>query len=303
MVTIPDLAFITCIEEGYLEAQSLLLYESIRDRTGRFRHCPIYAISPRVGHGISLQTQRRLDQLGVEYLNLELNQDNYTYPLGNKTFASAYVEANRSHSILVFLDSDTLFFHEPIQLDLLDSCDVAVRPVSWKTICTSGSTQDPNDLYWRKLCEFSRVDYDSIPLIKTAVGCTQIKSCYNAGLVAVRAKKGIFTKWLQDYMAALDRGLVPENGKVWGSDQSTLSTAIWGSTDRVKILEPSYNYPIRSIKEQQPLLQFSSSRELVHIHYHRMFNREMQSLNPILQPGFELEDELKEWLLSRLPLD
>lgn len=299
----PNLAFITCVEAGYLETQSLLLYESIRRYGGRFSQCPIYAFSPRACHSISSETKKCLNQLDVEYIDLVLNTDFTYYPYGNKNFAVAYVENQKKHDFLIFLDSDTLFFREPTQLELPDTCDVAVRPVSWKAICTSGSTNDPYDSYWHLLCNYCNVDYDRIPSIKTAVEGTVIKACYNAGLVAVRANKGIFSKWRDDLVTILRQGLEPKKGSVWGTDQTTLSTAIWGITDRVQILDPSYNYPIRSINGKQPLLQFYNSRDLVHIHYHHMFNQDKLSVNPLLQPNFDLEAELKSWLLARLPLD
>ena len=300
---VPNLAFISCIEAGYLEAQSLLLYESIRYYGGRFKQCPVYAISPRVGHNISSTTKRRLEQLSIEYLDLELNRDFADYPYGNKTFACAYIEKNRQHNFLVFLDSDTLFFREPNQLELADKYDVAVRPVSWKTICTSSSTDDPYDSYWRLLCKHCHVDYDSIPLITTFLQRAVIKACYNSGLVAVRASRGIFSQWQDHFVSSLRQGLEPKKGNCWGSDQSTLSTAIWGTTERVQILPPSYNYPIRSLNQQPSCLKLNNYQNLIHIHYHQMFNDKNLSTNPLFQPDFKLDAELKTWLLTKLPLD
>ena len=71
----------------------------------------------------------------------------------------------------------------------------------------------------------------------------------------------------------------------------------------MQILEPVYNYPIKSIDGRQPLLIFNSSHPLIHIHYHDMFNGDKLSINPLFQSNFELEPELKTWLLERIPLD
>ncbi|NEO38731.1 MAG: hypothetical protein F6J90_21305 [Moorea sp. SIOASIH] len=302
-MTTPNLAFITCIESGHLETQSLLLYESIRCYGGRFSQCPIYAFSPRVGHEISPETKKRLDKLSVEHIELVLNDEFAQDPYANKILANAYIENQKKHEFLVFIDSDTLFFREPTALELLDSYDVAVRPVSWKSICTSGSPDDPYDNYWHLLCNYCGVDYESIPLIETFVQGVVIKACYNAGLVAVRASKGIFSKWQDDLITVYRQGLEPKQGSIWPKDQTTLSTAIWGITDRVQILEPVYNYPIININKRQPLLQFKSSHSLIHIHYHGMFKAENLPINPLFQSNFELEAELNTWLLARLPLD
>ncbi len=53
----PDVGFVACIEGGVLEAQALLLFESIRRYAGRFGGCDLYALSPRAGHPISAATR------------------------------------------------------------------------------------------------------------------------------------------------------------------------------------------------------------------------------------------------------
>ncbi|MDE5108425.1 MAG: hypothetical protein O4808_15665 [Trichodesmium sp. St17_bin3_1_1] len=300
---ISNLAFITCIESGYLESQSLLLYESIRRYGGCFSQFPVYAFSPRVGYEISPETKKHLEKLSVEHIDLVLNDEFPHDPYANKILANAYIENQKKHDFLVFLDSDTLFFREPTALELPNSYDVAVRPVSRKSICTSGEPDDPHDNYWHLLCQYCGVDYQSIPLLETFVEGVMIKACYNAGLVVVRANKGIFSKWRDDFITVYREGLEPKQESVLPKDQTTLSMAIWGITDRVQVLEPIYNYPILSINKKQPLLQFNSSHTLIHIHYHSAFKAENLSTNPLFQSNFELEAELKTWLLARLPLD
>ncbi len=71
----PDVGFVACIEGGVLEAQTLLLFDSIRLHTGRFRDCPLYALSPRAGHTISLNTRTKLNDLGAHYIDTILNTE------------------------------------------------------------------------------------------------------------------------------------------------------------------------------------------------------------------------------------
>src|SRR5262249_13872001 len=71
----PDVGFVACIEGGVLEAQALLLFESIRRYTGRFKNCSLYALSPRAGHAISTEARRKLDHLGVHYSDKVLNTE------------------------------------------------------------------------------------------------------------------------------------------------------------------------------------------------------------------------------------
>jgi acyl-CoA synthetase (AMP-forming)/AMP-acid ligase II/thioesterase domain-containing protein/acyl carrier protein len=298
---VPDLAFITCIEAGYLEAQSLLLYESIRRYGGRFSQCPIYAVSPRAGRAPSPQTKQRLEQLSVEYIDRVLNSELDFFSLANKSLACAYIEENQSHEILVWLDSDTLLFREPSKFWLPDYIDVAVRPINRKRNTTSGAN-DPFDDYWRKMCQACDVDYDSIPFLETFVDRCIIKACYNGGLVVVRPEKGIFRRWIENLKRGVRLGFVPRIDRCWVDDQPALSLAIWGATERAQILEPVYNYNIQAIDVEPQQAKFYSSLPLVHIHYHQMFSANRLSKNPLLQPNFIWEDNLKQWLMQYIPL-
>ena len=49
-----------------------------------------------------------------------------------------------------------------------------------------------------------------------------IKACYNAGLVVVRANKGIFSKWRDDFITVYREGLEPKQESVLPKDQTTL---------------------------------------------------------------------------------
>ena len=298
---VPNLAFITCIEAGYLEAQSLLLYESIRRYGGRFSQCPIYAVSPRAGHAPSPQTKQRLEQLSVEYIDRVLNCDLDFFTMANKSLACAYIEENKSHEILVWLDSDTLLFREPSKFWLPDYMDVAVRPINRKRNTTSGAN-DPFDDYWQKMCKACDVDYDSIPFLETFVDRCIIKACYNGGLVVVRPEKGIFRRWIENLKRGVRLGFDPRIDRCWVDDQPALSLAIWGATERVQILDPVYNYNIQAIDTEPQQAKFYSSLPLVHIHYHQMFSAERLSKNPLLQPNFIWEDKLKQWLMQYIPL-
>src|SRR5882724_13491486 len=84
---IPNVGFVACIEGGVLETQALLLFESIRQYAGRFRDCPIYALSPRAGHGISQNARSNLDKLGVHHIDAILNTECSEYGPANRVAA------------------------------------------------------------------------------------------------------------------------------------------------------------------------------------------------------------------------
>ena len=312
----PDVGFVACIESGVLEAQALLLFESIRRYTGRFKDCPIYALSPRAGHAISIDTRRRLDDLRVHYIDTILNSECREYGSANRVAAAAHIEATRRHEILAVLDSDTIFLREPCEFILPPDIDVALRPVDIKGMCTTGR-QDSFDAYWQALCHCCGVDYDEIPWGETFIDRHRIKASYNGGLVVARGDVGIMRKWADIFFASIRQGLRPyaktipirsatgwvegEAGKLWGSNQAALSLAIWSITRRVRLLSPTYNYPLHSHDRVDRILAKAIFPQLIHLHYHWLFAEKVISANPLFSRSGPLSAGQKAWLRAATP--
>ena len=313
---VPDVAFVACIEGGVLEAQALLLFESIRRYTGRFRGCALYALSPRAGHPISTQARRRLDALGVRYSDAVLNAECPEYGPANRVAAAAHIEETRGHEILVILDSDTLFLREPLEF-LLPGAEVAVRPVDLKGVCTSGPA-DSFDAYWRELCRCCGVDYDRIPWDESVVDRARIKASYNGGLVVVRSGAGILRRWAEFFFASVRRGICPNTATTsirtgagwvgppaarwWGSNQAALSLAIWSAERRLQPLPPTYNYPLHLHGRIDPGLAGEMFPRLVHVHYHWLLAEDALPTNPLFDPDGPLSAPQRDWLRSAMPI-
>lgn len=309
---IPNVGFVACIEGGVLEAQALLLFESIRRYAGRFRDCPIYALSPRSGHSISKSARDKLDELRVNYIDAILNTECREYGSANRVAAAAYIEEEYPHEILVVLDSDTLFLREPDKILLPPDVDVAVRPVDVKGMCTDGPA-DPFDSYWRDLCRCCGVDYEEIPWIESFVDHHRIKASYNGGLVIVRGKIGILRQWADFFFASVRQRLTPyaedrrfrsgagwidsTASRLWGSNQAALSLAIWSNTRRVQELPPTYNYPLHLHSQIDAATVNAIFPDLVHVHYHWLLEEE-SARNPLFDSAGPLSSRQHDWLRS-----
>ncbi len=313
----PDAGFVACIEGGVLEAQTLLLFESIRRYAGRFRDCSLYALSPRTGHAISKNARRELDELGAEYVDTILNTDCPEYGSANRVAAAAHIEDQRRHEILVILDSDTLFLREPGEFVLPPDIDVAVRPVDIKGISTAGP-KDSCDTYWRDLCRCGGIDYDEIPWSESFVDRRRIKANYNGGLVVVRGELSILRRWADVFFRSIREGLRPSTasgsfrtgtgwiepaaGRLWGSNQAALSLAIWHTTQRVRELPPTYNYPLHQHERIDPVLAAAVFPNLVHVHYHWLFEEDALPANPLFLDSVPLSISQRDWLRSATPI-
>jgi hypothetical protein len=313
----PDIGFVACIEGGVLEAQALLLFESIRRYTGRFKNCSLYALSPRAGHQISTGARRRLDDLGAHYSDELLNTECPEYGSANRVAAAAYIEESRQHDVLVILDSDTLFLSEPGEFFLPPDIDAAVRPVDVKGMSTAGP-EDSADAYWRDLCHCCGVDYDEIPWSQSFVDGQRIKANYNGGLVVVRGGLGIMRRWADFFFKSVRQGLRPHAngpsfragagwvepavGKLWGSNQAALSLAIWGSSRRVHELPPTYNYPLHLHGQIDRALIKTVFPKLLHIHYHWLLAADALSTNPLFGSRSPLSGDQRKWLRAATPI-
>ena len=308
----PGVGFVACIEGGALEAQALLLFESIRLYGGRFAGCPAYAFSPRRGHDISRGARARLVELGVRHIEDELNTACPEYGTANRVAAAAYAEENFGHELLVVLDSDTLFLREPGEILLPPGVDAAARPVDLKGMCTAGP-DDPFDAYWRSLCRSSGVDYERVPWGESFVDRRRIKACYNAGFVVARAGAGILGRWADFFFKSVREGLSPHRegrgfragagwvapaaARLWGSNQAAVSLAIWGQTREFRMLPPTYNYPLHLHERVQASERRAALAGLVHVHYHWLLEDD-PAANPLFREPHALTPEQAEWLRS-----
>ncbi len=313
----PDVGFVACIEAGVLEAQTLLLFESIRRYAGRFSNCSLYALTPRAGHAITNDASRKLDALGVVHIDQLLNTECPEYGSANRVAAAAYIERTYPHETLVILDSDTLFLREPAEFVLSTDIDAAVRPVDVKGMSTGGLS-DAFDVYWQELCRCCGVDYDEIPWRESFVDRQRIKANYNGGLIVVRSKLGILHRWADFFFRSIRQELRPFNnarsfrtgagwvepaaGNLWGSNQAALSLAIWSATRRVQELPPTYNYPLTHHNNIDAALAHEVFPQLVHVHYHWLFAPDSLPTNPLFLRRSPLSASQRDWLRSATPI-
>lgn len=310
-----DVAVVACIEPGVLERQALLLFESVRAFGGALANCPIYAVAPRAGLGVGRQTRARLAALGVDYVEQVLNTECVEYGSANRVVAAAHIEASTAHEVLVVLDSDTLVLREPRGFLLPPDVDVAARPVDVKGIGTCGP-QDRYDAYWRELCRLCDVDYGRIPWLPSTVDEVSCKANYNGGLVVVRSGRGILRRWSDFFLASVRAGLRPRAeavairsstgavgaaaSRLWGSNQAALSLAIWSTTERVRTLDASYDYPLH-LHQALGERRTRDFDELVHVHYHWLFEPDAFGDNPLTASTSTLSADKLAWLRERTP--
>ena len=172
----------------------------------------------------------------------------------------------------------------------------AVRPVDHKN-CGSTGPGSRDDPYWRRLYELCGVKRS--PYVETAISGHRIRAYYNSGLVWVRRHAGVFQRWLEHFLTVTRVGHLPL-GEIHYADQITLAAALAQlEAHEVRVFDPRYNYSMPKRPLLPPRLQYPLE-DLVHLHYHRWFQR--PGFLREIRPAFDPNSEMFQWLEGHLPL-
>jgi hypothetical protein len=306
-----DVEFVLLAEAGILEAQALLLCESIRTFAGVYAQSPITVISPRRDRRPSPLFARALERLGAEYWPADVESCCPQYGTSYRVHAAALVERRAGPAYVVQLDSDTLFVGRPDFA--MAGHQAAGRPVDVKGMCTAGP-DDPFDEYWKALCRCAGVDLDDVPFLETGVDRIRVRASYNGGLLVAERAAGIFARteeifrklvaaklkpWMHGPAIRTGTGLLRGAAtEYWGTSQAAFSLATVAGNHAVRLLPQSHNVPLNLLhKMAEPI-----SAPPVHLHYHGLFTAGSEVDNPVLSGRLELPERVLAWLRPKLPL-
>ncbi|WP_162916946.1 hypothetical protein [Dongia deserti] len=297
-------------ETGILEAQALLLCESIRRFAGGYARPRITVVSPRPSRRPLAATICALERLNVDYHEIEVDSCCPLYGTSYRVHSAAWIERRSGPDVIAQLDSDTLFFEQP---DFsLGDWEAAARPVDVKGMCTTGPS-DPFDRYWQEICRIAEVDYSDLPFVVTSIDGCRVRASYNGGLLVARRSHGLFTRTEEILGRMVAAGLRPwgsEGPKVaagtgvlsgsatsyWGTSQAAFSLACVASRIPVRLLPDGYNFPLH-LADRTAL-----PRPLVHVHYHGLFEGQDARSNRLFDGSAAIPPDAAAWLEARLPL-
>jgi hypothetical protein len=275
-----ELAFVFCIEGTAIEAQALLLAESIRRFAGPYAASPVVAVNPRPHIPISRATERRLAELGVRYVCAPLNLTGSAYLPINRIVAGAWAEAYLEEHYIALLDSDVLFVAPPA----FAHADAGVRPVDAKGATSAGS-YDELDAYWAAMCGIAGMELNALPFVTATIDRVRVRASYNAGFCIVRRSLGILTETHRVFEVSRLRDLRPlrnrtdsvyastgwvgaEASEWWGSSQAALSAAIHARAGGVRVYDGGYNIPLNLVEPDADGSLRWPDVEPVLFHYH-----------------------------------
>ncbi len=275
----------------------MLLARSIRRWGGRFADAPIHAFSPRLDRQPTSVTLRVLGELGVVHHTEARNTAFPDWGMGNKFAALTWAETNVDADVLAFLDSDSILTSEPEAFRLAPGIDVALRPADRKDKGSTGPG-DPREPYWQRLYEICGVT--ERPFVETGVDGLRIRAYFNGGMVVARRSSGFLSAWQADLERLTGAGHLPPEG-IGFMDMLSLAATAARVIDRVQIVDERYNYPLPLRPAMPAPFRDAQLEALVHVHYHRWFNR--PGFLGALQPPLDPESPIVRWLEPWLPFE
>lgn len=238
---------------------------------------------------------------GFEKIELNMPEEVLDYPFAAKVIAAAEAETRAESlqaSTLIWLDPDTLFIREPVELLLKPGEKIAVAPVHLKNISSLAS--EPIDKFWRLVYTHCHLSEDKVYEITSMVDRMEIRSHFNAGLIAVDPQAGILRRWRDNFLTLYRNPCMEifyQNDfryKVF-AHQAILSATILEMCSRaeVKLLPPTYNFPLHLLNKIQTKFQPTSLEQLVTVRYDDFKNPGWSTVLPASEP-------LHSWLTETL---
>ena len=306
-----DVEFVLMVEAGPLEAQALLLVDSLRTYGGRFARAAVSAVSPRAARRPSHATVRALRRLGATFVALDVAGACPVYPSSWRGHALAELERRPGPEVIVQVDSDTLFLGDigPLCAD----APANARPVDVKGMGSTGPG-DHYETYWEALCGLAGIGVEDLPFVRATVDGARVRATHNGGFVAAHRALGLFARADELFRRSAAADLRPHVGtglnvfagvgevgvagsEWWGSGQAVVSVAAASLGFEIGPLPGGVNVPMHMWDALEP-----RPAPLLHAHYHWLLAGPMTVSNPMLDAGVLGSAEALAWLRSRIPL-
>jgi hypothetical protein len=274
------------------EWSARLLIDSVRTFGGPLRDSPFWVFlrDPEKLPG------RRLEGTGVRLIPLQIDPSYPRYVLGSKVYASAQAEALAGPGVesLVYLTPQCLVTQPPVLLDLGDAFDVAIRPVHIQNVGLTPA--EPLDGFWSGV--YQAVGVTDVDLtVESFVEGQRIRAYYNSGAYAVNPAWGLFRRWRELFLALVrdetyQRGPCQDERHQIFLHQAVLSALIAATIApaRIRLLPPTYGYPLHLHHETLPSRQAQALDDLVCIIYEELLP------DPERLTGIAVREPLRSWL-------
>lgn len=261
----------TCVEAGPLEAQAVLLAESLRRFAGRYSDLPFVAVKPRRGPALSSETKRAFRRLDVELVeDPRLNGELWWWDHANKTAAIRYTEDHASSDCVTWMDSDMMFLDEPTGFAPTPGTSFIGKPGEAWDLASNGSDEQAE--YWRQLCARLGLDFAAFPDVVSWPDEKRIKAYFQGGLFTYHRDVRFGRKHHEVYKAMLEGDIISKFAGIYHQDQVSVALTVQALGLKHSEYDPRMNFNYNYLDEKTSAL--IPLTEVKILHYHGSFYKE-----------------------------
>ena len=289
------LAFVVLVRP-WQERDAALLIDSIHEFAGDAATAPVYAVlsDPANTPGALLRSK------GARVINLEMDARFRDYPYADKVWACEQVEklVGKEADLLVWVFPASLVVAPLRELDLAPEQGAAFRPVHIQLAGLSFGA--PPDAFWAGIYKATGLTVDQAFPVETLTQGARIHAYFNSGFFAVRPQLGLMHAWRENFeKLLLDREF---QAKACSDDQHKyyLHQAVLAAVvarpgrDRIRLLPPTYSYPVSLHESVVPQHRAKSANSLVEM------SSDYTLRDPAWMENLPVEEPLRTWLVKRI---
>ncbi|MDN3275945.1 hypothetical protein QWJ07_16910 [Frankia sp. RB7] len=260
---------VTCVEAGPIEAQVLMLAESLRAFGGSCSDLDILAVKPRRGPKIGSNTLREFRRLHVEFIDEKFNVELDWWNNANKSCVMSQLETRVSTPNITWMDGDMVVLQSLDDLSPADGTQFIAR-AGEGYLGSDGA--DNNAPYWRKLCELIEIDFDRFPEINSFPEGRRIRAYWQTGIYTYATATRLGAAHYDTISKLLSSNIGSREAGIYHQDQVSISLAVQKLGLQYSEYDARLNFNINTLaKDNADLIPMS---EVKILHYHNAFYRE-----------------------------
>lgn len=212
-----QITFVSCIERGRLEDETVLMLETLRRNGGALANARALVVVGRRGAPLAHSTIKALARLNAELIYDRTINPAPWFNYANKLVACTIAQRLAATPLIAWLDSDVLIAAEPGGLLLEANEDFGGRCEFLPPAMHKG---DPVNLpYWKKLCDLVGVRPEELPFIRIEHLDLDMRLNFNSGVFVWRKSTSFAKAYLDTFVALLSSRLAQHDGNFFTADQ------------------------------------------------------------------------------------
>lgn len=229
------ITFVSCIERGRLEDETVLMLESLRRNGGALANARALVVVGRRGAPLAESTKAALDRLNAELVYDRTINPAPWFNYANKLVACTIAQRLSTTPLVGWLDSDVLIAAEPSGLMLQPDQDFAGRCEFLPPAMHKG---DPvNVPYWHKLCALVGVRVEQLPFVRMDHLGLDMRLNFNSGVFVWRKSSSFAKAYFDTFVALLKSRLAQHDGNFFTADQVIIAPILISQNLKWKHLE------------------------------------------------------------------